>query len=97
MATKTVKFLGVTCRTLKPTKHRPAVWENMLGTVYALNDAGECRYFDYNVDAALEFAGVTPERDPRAFRVVRGEKCRYIRKGATEAEPREGKMVLWVR
>jgi hypothetical protein len=37
----------------------------MLGTVYAVNDAGKVEYFDYNWDAAREYAGVTADRDPR--------------------------------
>lgn len=61
-----VTWLGTTATKLPPTrKHRTAVWECMLATVYARNDAGEVRYFDYDWDAALAFAGVTPERDPR--------------------------------
>jgi len=57
-------FEGATRR--PPTlKHRPAIWECMLGTVYAQNDAGEVQYFDYRWDDARAFAGVTPERDPR--------------------------------
>ena len=53
-------------RKANPTrKHRAAIWECMLGTVYAMNDAGEVRYFDYKWDEAVAFAGVTPERDPR--------------------------------
>jgi hypothetical protein len=46
-------------------KHRPAIWECMLGTVYAMDDHGEVRYFDYRWDDAREFAGVSPDRDPR--------------------------------
>ena len=46
-------------RKAKPTlKHRPAIWENMLGTVYAMNDVGDIRYFDYDYDAAMDFAGL---------------------------------------
>lgn len=56
-------------RRMNPTqKHRIAIWENMLGTVYAMNDEGEARYFDYDWDAARDYAGVTPERDPRVYR-----------------------------
>lgn len=45
-------------RKAKPTKsHRPAIWECMLGTVYA-SDGTETRYFDYRWDDAREFAGV---------------------------------------
>lgn len=57
-------FDGATRR--PPTnKHRPAIWECMLGTVYAMDDQGEVRYFDYRWDEARAFAGVSPDRDPR--------------------------------
>lgn len=55
-------------------KHRPLVWENMLGTVYA-TDGQTVRYFDFDWDAALAFAGVPDAtdlrsaRNPHAFRV----------------------------
>ena len=51
----------------KPTKrHRAGLWENMLGTVYAMNAAGEVRYFDYDYAAAVAFIG--PVADVRAAR-----------------------------
>lgn len=101
MKKKTCYFLGVKCSTLPRTKrHRAAVWECMLGTVYAVNDAGECRYFDYNHAAALEFAGVTPERDPRAHKVRREDNYNWIKvrpKGTPCYDnPRVGKLVLWI-
>lgn len=56
-------------RKMKPTqKHRIAIWECMLGTVFARNAEGEVKYFDYDWDGAREFAGVTAEADPRVFR-----------------------------
>ena len=57
-------------RKMKPTlKHRPAIWECLLGTVNAMNDAGEVKYFDYDWAGACEFAGVDESgRDPRHFR-----------------------------
>ena len=57
-------------RRMKPTqKHRPAIWECMLGTVYARNAEGETRYFDYDWDAAIEFSGALLEgADPRVWR-----------------------------
>lgn len=81
-------------RKMKPTqKHRPAIWEAMLGTVYACNDEGQVRYFDYDWDAAREFAGVAPERDLRVWRqdhtvrvgrsderLVKGRKALYIKR-----------------
>jgi hypothetical protein len=79
-----------------PTKkHRPAVWENMLGTVYAMNEAKEVRYFDYDYDAALDFAGYgsLSDRDPRTARKTL--PYRYTN-GASHEEPRKGQMVLWI-
>lgn len=77
-------------RKAKPTKqHRPAVWECMLGTVYAANDAGTTRYFDYDWAGALSYAGVEEEgRDPRLARADRN----YAGDG-----PRKGRWVLFVR
>lgn len=72
-------FHGATRR--PPTlKHRPAIWECMLGTVYAQNDAGEVQYFDYRWDDAKAFAGVTPDRDPRVARASQATNAwRYCR------------------
>jgi len=76
-------------RKMKPTlKHRPAIWECMLGTVYAMNDEGEVKYFDYKWDDAVEFAGVTEDRDPRVFRCLRVY--------AAANQPRPKQYVLYV-
>jgi len=49
-------------RKAKPTKrHKPVIWEGILGTVYAASPAGEVRYFDYNWDDARAFAEVDTE------------------------------------
>lgn len=82
-------------RKMKPTlKHRPAIWECMLGTVYAMNDAGDRRYFDYDWDAAREFAGVGEEgRDPRVYRAAhRTASTMWSGDGI-----RQGQKVLYVR
>lgn len=94
---KTTYFLGVKASAAPPTKaHRPAVWECMLGTVYAMNAAGECRYFDYDHAAALAFSGAKSDgAEPRLARVK--EPKGWIRKGATDANPRRGRLVLWVK
>jgi len=76
-------------------KHRPAVWECFLGTVFALNDQGECKYFDYDWDKARKFAGVSKDRDPRLSRAS-GRETNYIKSGDEWANPRKTKMVLWV-
>jgi hypothetical protein len=80
----------------RPTrKHRPAVWENMLGTVYALDDDGHVKYFDYDYEAALAFAGVRPDRDLRTYRVR--EARRWTDDPYTSTGPRVGKLALWLR
>ena len=88
-------YLGVEAKKMPPTKkHRPAIWEMMLGTVNAMNDEGEVKYFDYDHDAAKEFAGVAEKKDPRVFKskskLVVGGDC-YSTKNV-----RRGQMVLWV-
>jgi len=88
---QTHPFAGA--RKMRPTqKHRPAIWECMLGTVYARNAAGEVRYFDYKWDDARAFAGVDLEgADPRLHRnpwACNAGNDTYIRKG---------QRVLWVR
>jgi hypothetical protein len=60
---------GINARRMKPTvNHRPVIWECMLGTVYASNGK-ETRYFDYQYEEAIAFAGINPESDPRLYRV----------------------------
>lgn len=88
-------FIGITAPNKKPTlDHRPAVWECLLGTVYAMNDAYETRYFDYDHQAALEFAGVNEEdRDPRIAKHTRW--CRWADRPTDN--PRPNQTVLWVR
>jgi hypothetical protein len=77
-----------------PTQaHRPAIWENMLGTVYAMNDAGEIKYFDFDWDGAREFAGVTPEGDPRIHR----EKLRIRPSGSSDTTISPKQFVLYIR
>lgn len=78
-------------RKMKPTqRHRAAIWENMLGTVYAANDAGEVKYFDFDWDAARAYAEVDAEgADPRVAR------CPNAHGGVDR--PRKGQLVLYVR
>lgn len=64
------RFAGIEGRNLRPTKsHRPALWECMLGTVYAMNAKGEVRYFDYKVGEAIAFAGIKDADDVRVYKV----------------------------
>lgn len=94
MSDKNTRYLGVPCRSMPPTlKHRPAVWENMLGTVYAMNDAGQTEYFDYDHDAAKAFAGVeSGERDLRLARAKVNMNGMY-----SHQLPSKGKLVLWIK
>lgn len=83
------RLFSIEGRKMKPTKrHRPALWECMLGTLYAMNDEGEVRYFDYDWVSAREYAGVSETRDVRFWRTDRN----YPGDG-----PRRGKFVLWIK
>lgn len=87
----------VTVRNARPTlKHRPAIVPGILGTVYGINAEGHARYFDYDRAAAFAFAGVTAAADPRLAAVPADRRYGYVRSGATEANPRPGKRVIWV-
>ncbi len=99
--TKTGTFAGVPARKMKPTqRHRPAIWENMLGTVYAMDDAGAIRYFDLDHAAAIEYAGANYDRDPRIARTpARFGGRPVVRWGNGEdytKEPRGAQLVLWI-
>jgi hypothetical protein len=74
-------------------KHRPAVWEMMLGTVYASNGK-ETRYFDYDWDAAREFAGIREDED-QDLRLDKWPAHTSLRGNYTD--PRTGQLVLFVR
>lgn len=78
----------------RPTRqHKLAIWECMLGTVYAMNGDGEVRYFDFDYAAARAFAGVDVEgSDPR---VAKTERYTYTR-GPSHMEPRTGQLALWI-
>lgn len=92
MKRKTHPFEGA--RKMKPTqKHRAAMWEGMLGTVYARNAEGKVKYFDYDWAGAREFAGVEVEgADPRLARF--DGMTRVAPEGYG---PRRGQWVLFVR
>lgn len=94
MPVKTRTYMDIRdVKVMKPTKqHRMAIWECMLGTVYAMNDAGQIAYFDYKWEDAKKFAGIDASRDLRAFKYTetRSSWCRY-------ELPRRGRVVLWIR
>jgi hypothetical protein len=78
-------------RAMPPTKsHRPALWENMLGTVYAMNSSRKVRYFDYDYAAAMDWIG-TQVHD------VRVSKLRYAIGLHNGDSIRAGKRVWFVR
>ena len=67
-------------------KHKPLVWENMLATVCARNPiTGETHYFDYDYNAARDYAQIYDCTDLRISRVHQ----RY------QGWPRRGQLVLW--
>jgi hypothetical protein len=75
----------------KPTlKHRPAIWECMLGTVYARNELGETKYFHYDWDDARDWAGVTTGADLRLWRAAENGT------GPLGSGYRKGQRVLYV-
>jgi hypothetical protein len=77
----------------KPTKnHRPAIWENMLGTVYAMDDNRKIKYFDYDYEAAKAYSNVAEKKDIRLAKVT--EPLTWD--GSSHANPRKGKLVIWV-
>jgi hypothetical protein len=79
----------------KPTRrHRLAIVPGILGTVYAVNEAGEARYFDYDRAGAEEFAGVAAGKDVRYS--VPPKRAQYVRSGAMEANPRPKTKCVWV-
>lgn len=79
-------------RKAKPTrKHKPVIWECMLGTVYAANPAGEVKYFDYKWDEAREWAAITEDSDLRTARIPRG--VRYY--STQVASPSPNQWALW--
>jgi len=88
------RWLGLDVSFKPPTKnHRLAIWEMMLGTVYAMNEARKIKYFDYDYEAAIEYSGARTKKDLRRSRVTSALRFRL---GQNRALPSVGKMVLWV-
>lgn len=87
-------WLNVRVKEAKPTlNHRPAVWECLLGTVYAMNQEGVIRYFDYDWKAALEYAGYDESKDPRLAKNQR----RVSWTGRQNDDPSYNQLVLWLK
>ena len=66
-------------------KHRPLLWENMLGTVRAVNPEGKEQYFDYDYESAHAYIELNKYTDLRVCRV------RY----AYQDWPSKGKLALF--
>lgn len=92
-ASRSTEVFGVKAKTTPPTQnHRPAMWSGALGTVYAMSESGEVRYFDYDKEGAAEFAGVSTDRDPRW-----APKSRNVRYSNSPEEPQgRSTKILWV-
>lgn len=74
----------------RPTRrHRPALWEGILGTVYA-SDGHVGRYFDYDWAAARAYAGVDAEGADARLDRFRGNS------GDPLDTPQRGTRVLFV-
>jgi hypothetical protein len=93
MPVKTRSYMNIQdLKVMKPTKrHRPAIWECMLGTVYAMNDAGEIQYFDYKWEEAKQFAGIDTSRDLRVYKNTESRSS-----WDRHELPRRGGTVLWI-
>lgn len=83
-------------RKMRPTKgHRAAIWECMLGTVYAANPDGDVQYFDYNYDEAVSFAELSESDDLRFYRQGKWNQPRFRTGTRGDEGPRSGQIVLW--
>ena len=75
-------------------KHRPLIWENMLGTVYACDPVTrKAKYFDYDYTAAHAYARVNECSDLRVTRNKR--QVNYTDGSDYMSGPRVGKYALW--
>lgn len=87
---------GLVVREMRPTlKHRLAIAPGLLGTVYAMNAAGEMRYFDFNYQAARKFAGLDAGTDIRFARPI--GPYRFVKSGATDGNPYPYQRCYWVK
>ena len=88
-------FRSTATKALPTKRHRAGIWENMLGTVYAMNAAGQVEYFDYDYAAAVAFVG--PVTDVRAAK-YRDFSMRTGSNGSNESYqlPRAGQLVWFV-
>jgi hypothetical protein len=79
-------------------KHRAGIWESMLGAIYAMNAAGEVRYFGHDYEAAFAFLGdVEDVRSSRFHNTWRKQSPYGQRSGVEHARPRHKQHVWFVR
>ena len=72
-------------------KHKPLIWEGMLGTVHSRSPEGETKYHHYDWDEAHEHAQVHNHKDLRIAR----SPHEYSWEGINPTGPRKGKHALW--
>lgn len=95
---KNTTYIGITAFKAPPTRsHVPAIWENMLGTVYARNSLGETRYFDYDWDGAKSFAGIEEPGVDLRVSPFEAKHAGIPFGGSSHERPRRRQVVLWIR
>lgn len=96
-----MRVLDIEGRKMKPTKrHRPAIWECILGAVFAMNENREVKYFDYDHEGAKEFGGINNSNDVRFYKYNK-ETGSLIKDKTPDSDnpldkPRWNKLVIWV-
>lgn len=91
---RVTNFVSIAGKKIRPTlKHRAAMWEGMFGAVYAMNDQGVIRYWDYDYEGAKVWAGITNERDIRIFKCPRSHRI-YRNDGYVLNENRRAVFIL---
>lgn len=86
---------GVSTRGITKS-HVPLVWENMLGTVYARNpETSHIKYFDYDYDAAHEYAQVHKATDLRVSKAPASYSWGGYAHDNDHEGPAKGKLALW--
>ncbi len=82
---------------MQPTsKHRAGIWENMLGTVYAMDPNGNVQYFDYDYKAAAKHVGFVTDVRVARFRAY-DTRLGWNGQSDTYTLPRHGQLVWFVK
>ena len=95
-------ILGVEVMKQRPSyAHRVAIFECILGTVYAVNEQGEVKYFDYDSSGAHEWAGIT---DPKNATQAHGARWYHNKAGFPTGidtqnmfKPSKERKCLWIK